>query len=297
MSSARAMSEELAGVAAQNRSRFWQQAEFLAFRIVFTAFQLVPPVASRVAYRHFFRPRKYRPRSVDALENYDLILKNTRVRVYEGGTGPTVLVMHGWGASVARLQVLLDTLIMNDFRVVAFDMPAHGHSPAEDTDILQITEIILALDESTGPFIAAIGHSFGGACLLNAVRCKLNVTRLVLFSTPSSLAGMIDKYCRALGIWRPTKARLVRAIERRLASCQLERDFDLRLILQSSSAPALVIHDRKDRVVPFSEGEELSRVRADIELLATDNLGHSKIINDPQTIHKCISFICQGLRK
>ena len=105
---------------------------------------------------------------------------------------------------MARLEILLRALIANDFRVVAFDMPAHGDSPAEDTDILQITKVIMTLAESAGPFVAAIGHSFGGVCLANAIREKLKVGRLVLFSTPSSLSGMIDKYCRVLGIGQLT---------------------------------------------------------------------------------------------
>lgn len=205
--------------------------------------------------------------------------------------------MHGWESSVARVEVLLQTLIASDFRVVAFDMPAHGHSPAEETDILQITNVIMTLAESAGPFVAAIGHSFGGACLANAIRAKLKVDRLVLFSTPSSLTGMIDKFCRALGIRRPTKARLVRAIEERLASIELEREFDLPSILQNSGVPTLVIHDRNDRVVPFAEGEELSRARTGIELLATDDLGHRRIIRDAQTIDKCISFISRDLQR
>ena len=198
---------------------------------------------------------------------------------------------------MARLAVLLDTLVRNDFRVVAFDMPAHGHSPAADTDILQITDIIMTLAHSSGPFVAAIGHSFGGVCLANAIRGKLEVGRLVLVSTPSTLIGMIDKYCRALGIWRSTRNRLVRAIQERLASSELEREFDLRLILKESGVPTLVIHDRKDRVVPFSEGEQLSRARAGVQLFATDNLGHSRIISDAQTIDKCISFIAQDVRR
>jgi pimeloyl-ACP methyl ester carboxylesterase len=117
----------------------------------------------------------------------------------------------------------------------------------------------VTLAESAGPFAAAIGHSFGGVCLASAVRAKLKVDRLVLFSTPSNLIGMIDKYCRTLCIWRPARARLVRAIEDRLASVELEREFDVRAILQSTGLATLVIHDRKDSVVPFSECEELSR--------------------------------------
>jgi len=107
---------------------------------------------------------------------------------------------------------------------------------------------------------------------------------------------MIDKYCRVLGIGRATKARLVRAIEERLASCELDRDFDLRVMLQNSDVPTLVIHDRKDQVVPVSEGEELRRARTDIELFVTEALGHSWTIRDAQTIDKCISFISRGLR-
>lgn len=286
-----AVREAPAARAAASHSSGRQRAELLVYRTLLAALQSFPSIASRVAYRRFFRPRKSRPRTVNALRAYDLPLNDAMVRVYEGGEGPAVLVVHGWESSVARLEVLLRALIAHDFRVVAFDMPAHGHSSAEDTDILQITNVIMTLARSAGPFVAAIGHSFGGVCLVNAMRVKLKVARLVLLSTPSSLTGMIDKYCRTLGIWRPTKARLVRAIEERLASFELEREFDLRLILQNSGVPTLVIHDRKDRVVPFAEGEELSRARGDIELLATDDLGHSGIVRDTQTIDKCISFI------
>lgn len=297
MSSSLAVREDSAVGAAESHSSGWRHAEVLVYRTLLRVLQFFPPVASRLAYRRFFRPRKSLPRTVNALKPYDLPLNDERVRVYEGGEGPRVLIVHGCESSVARLEVLLQALIASNFRVVAFDMPAHGHSPAKDTDILQITNAIMTLAESAGPFVAAIGHSFGGVCLANAIKAKLKVGRLVLFSTPSSLSGMIDKYCLVLGIWRPTKARLVRAIEQRLASFELEREFDLRSILQSAGMPTLVIHDRKDGVVPFSEGEELSRARADIELLATNDLGHGRIIRDAQTIHKCISFISEGLRR
>ena len=277
--------------AAESHSAGRHHAEVLLFRTLLSALQFFPPIASRVAYRRFFRPRRSRPRKVEGLRTYDLAAQDDTVRVYEGGEGPAVLLVHGWESSVARLEVLLHTLIAKDFRVVAFDMPAHGHSPAEDTDIGEITQVIVTLAEYAGPFVAAIGHSFGGVCLANAIRAKLKVGRLVLFSTPSSLSGMIDKYCRVLGIGRATKVRLVRAIEERLASCELEREFDLRPTLRDSGVPTLIIHDRRDPVVPFSEAEELSGARADIQLFVTEDLGHSGVVRDRRTIEKCLSFI------
>lgn len=202
-----------------------------------------------------------------------------------------MLIVHGWESSAARLAILIRALISRKFRVVAFDMPAHGHSSSEDTDILEITDIIMALAESEGPFAAAIGHSFGGVCLANAIRGKLDIARIVLFSTPATFSGMIDKYCHALGIRRRTRLGLVREIEKRVGPFALRCEFDPRLILRDSGISALVIHDRGDGIVPFSEGEELSRARANIELFATDKLGHSGIVRDAKAIDKCISFI------
>lgn len=297
MSNSPAVREDSVATTEGRHSSCLHNAEALLFRTLLSALQLSPPIASRVAYRRFFRPRKSRPRNVNSLRTYDLAVRDDRIRVYEGGEGPAVLVVHGWESSVARLEVLLDTLVANDFRAVAFDMPAHGHSPAQDTDILKITKVIMTLAESAGPFAAAIGHSFGGVCLANAIRAKLKVSRVVLFSVPSSLTGMIDKYCQVLAIWRPTKIRLVRAIEERLASFDLEREFDVRLMLQNSGVSTLVIHDRNDQVVPLAESEELRRACADIELFVTDDLGHSSIIRDARTIEKCISFISRDLRR
>lgn len=79
---------------------------------------------------------------------------------------------------------------------------------------------------------------------------------------------------------------LSRFSQERLSSCELEREFDLRLILQDSGVPTLIIHDRRDPVAPFSEAEEVSGARADIQLFVTEDLGHSGSVSDRQTIEK-----------
>lgn len=276
--------------AAQHSYR--QRVKILLFRSLFAVLQLVPPIASRVAFRRFFRPRRSRQVLIPNLVTYDIVVRGQTVRVYEGGKGLGVLIVHGWESSAARLTVLMNSLIANNFRVVAFDMPAHGSSSGRDTDILQITDVIVHLANSTGPFTAAIGHSFGGVCLANAMRSNFRVNRLVLIAAPADLAGIIDKYCEILGIWWPTKIRLTQAIQARLGAD--EREFDIRTILQRTGIPTLIIHDRKDPVVPFSESEEVARFVAEAELVATDGLGHSRITRHIKTIDKCVTFISQG---
>lgn len=125
-----------------NNSRPVAGPSVLLLRTLLSALQVFPPIASRIAYRRFFRPRRSRPRGVNGLETCDLAFEGERLRVYEGGKGPQVLVVHGWESSAARLEGLLHALIANGFRAIAFDMPAHGNSPADDTDILQITKVI-----------------------------------------------------------------------------------------------------------------------------------------------------------
>jgi pimeloyl-ACP methyl ester carboxylesterase len=56
-------------------------------------------------------------------------------------------------------------------------------------------------------------------------------------------------------------------------------------------APALVIHDRSDREVPFASGEAIARAWRGAELLATEGLGHSRILRDPATVDRATRFV------
>ncbi|HWL64554.1 MAG TPA: alpha/beta fold hydrolase, partial [Actinomycetota bacterium] len=49
-------------------------------------------------------------------------------RVLEGGSGPPVVVLHGWGGRIESMQPVIDCL-STGARVVAIDLPGFGDSP------------------------------------------------------------------------------------------------------------------------------------------------------------------------
>src|SRR6185369_13228471 len=48
--------------------------------------------------------------------------------VWHWGTGPRVLLVHGWNGHAGRLSSFVQPLVEAGFGVVAFDAPAHGIS-------------------------------------------------------------------------------------------------------------------------------------------------------------------------
>lgn len=94
------------------------------------------------------------------------------------GDGPLVLLIHGVGLRAEAWCAQIDDL-SRTCRVVAIDMPGHGHSPAlPDTDVLAdfTDSIVAALDE---PAIV-VGHSFGAMIALDmAIKHKTRVNGVV----------------------------------------------------------------------------------------------------------------------
>ena len=60
--------------------------------------------------------------------------------------------------------------------------------------------------------------------------------------------------------------------------------------------PALIIHDRSDGVALFSEGEKVAQSWPHARMIATDNLGHKRILLDRGVIAKVVEFIDAGRR-
>ena len=70
-----------------------------------------------------------------------------------------------------------------------------------------------------------------------------------------------------------------------------ERSFRAHIAIAKRFGKALVIHDRDDTTVPFSNGTELAGSWPGAELVETSGLGHSDILRDPTVIAQILQFI------
>lgn len=123
-------------------------------------------------------------------------IHTARIRYLDKGNGPTLLLIHGLGATHADWQKQID-FFARVFRVIAPDLRGHGDSEGEGpytvdrlaTDCSQLLDVL-----KIGPFFV-MGHAMGGAIAMQLALFKPErVKKLVLADTlPSFVPNTFKK--------------------------------------------------------------------------------------------------------
>lgn len=108
---------------------------------------------------------------------------------YEGGTptGPPLLFVHGNSMAAATFQRQFAAPELQRFRLIAFDLPGHGHSPdAPDTyGVPRTTALLVAAVRALGCEQAlVVAHSYGGHLLAEALPQLPRLRGALLLSAP-----------------------------------------------------------------------------------------------------------------
>jgi pimeloyl-ACP methyl ester carboxylesterase len=142
---------------------------------------------------------------------------------------------------------------------------------------------------------AAVGHSVGASALALALRRGLPLDAAVLVAPPRAPAAFLEAFCARLGLGAGTRRAVVDRIERRVGLRMAELtvpDFTPAL-----RTPALIVHDRADAEVPWEEGEEIAAAWPGARLLATDGLGHRRILRDARVVAEAAAFVTGHLAR
>ena len=183
----------------------------------------------------------------------------------DGRRHPVVIVCHGNREQATDLSPRFEALHRMGLAVLLVEYPGYSGMPGSATEQSTIAAAVAAYDalirrsDVDSARIVAFGRSLGGgvACGLSRLR---PVRALILQSAFTSL--------------RPFSARY-------LVPGFLARDvYDNRQALQSYAGPTLILHGRRDRVVPFSHGEQLASSARNARLIPFD-AGHSDILDLP----------------
>lgn len=276
----------------------------VGFRLLRTALKISALVSTEFAGRWannlWFRSRRYpQPaREREWLANAHSLPLTHRGRplaVQHWGTGPTVLLVHGWHGRGAQLGAFAAPLVAAGFRVVAFDAPAHGLTPGHATDLPEVSEALLTVANAFQPLRGVIAHSFGAVATLHAIAQGLAPQRVAALSAPSSIEFLMESFATRLGI-----SSAVRAVHRRLMEerfgVDLWQRFSPREIARRLDIPALLVHDEEDHDVPRQEGEALARAWTGATWVQTRGLGHRRILRDPEVVARVVAFMAASSR-
>lgn len=205
------------------------------------------------------------------------------------GHGPTVLLVHGWGGSMASMNAFIDPLVRAGHRVVAFDLPAHGHSDGIRTSVLDAGGAVLQVGRHVGPLAGIIAHSFGGPASALAVRHGLRADRVVLLAPPRCIRDLSRPVGPRIGLPQATADRMLERFAERLRFRWEEIQTDG--AVSRLDAPLLVVHDEEDPVVPWSHGATVARAARVGRLLTTAGLGHRGILLDASVRAEVLHFL------
>ncbi|HUH07987.1 MAG TPA: alpha/beta fold hydrolase [Egibacteraceae bacterium] len=209
---------------------------------------------------------------------------------YSWGTGPAVLLVHGWAGRATQFRALVGPLTEAGFRAVAIDLPAHGRSPGRMTNGFEFAQAVEALAERTGGAHAVIAHSLGALSTSIALAHGLSVRRAVYLAPFVSLDFGYRAFARELCLSARGTDALRRAVERRFGDDIWARAA-ADVLIAEVDVPALIVHDADDPEVPLEEGTRLAESWSAAELMITSGLGHRRVLRDPDVLSGIVKFI------
>jgi pimeloyl-ACP methyl ester carboxylesterase len=229
-----------------------------------------------------------------------------RTRYTRVGSGPDVLVLHGWGADIESVTPIVNAL-RSVARVLVVDLPGFGQSdtPAEAWGVADYADWVLALlerfdVERTG----IVGHSNGGRIAIHiGAHQPQRLTRLLLVDSAGIRPKRTAKYyakvysAKTVKHLAPRMGPIGRRMQQRIAARIASSDYaaagamrptlvrlvneDLTQLLPAIKAATLLIWGENDDATPLADGQKMERLIDDAALIVFPGAGHFSYADDP----------------
>jgi pimeloyl-ACP methyl ester carboxylesterase len=250
-----------------------------------------PPAADRILVRRFLTPRRRRTPGAGPRQGAPRFVKDGRVRIatWSRGRGPTVLLCHGWEGSAAAWEPMARALVAAGYRVVTFDMPAHGRSSGQRTSVAGMARAARVVAASVGPLHAVIGHSAGGTAAALALRDGLRADRAVLLAPTRRPADYLHTIVRAIGLPDDRATAAIACVYKEIGAAPAR--LDAVAAVAGLTPPGLVLHDRDDAYVPWTDGREIATAWPGCRFIETHGLGHGRLIEDEGVAYEVVRFL------
>ena len=267
--------------------------------------RLWPALAVRAAYRLFGTPLPLRRfgRQSDwgahwqverwPFENAEVTLYRLKSASLSPATArPTALLLHGWGGHARQMQALAETLAAQGLAPVLVEMPAHGRSRGRVSNLPQFSRALEYVAErlrADGQVLhTVVAHSLTANAAASAASRGLAAQRLVLLAPPASPHEFTRLFAQVFGLSERTRAAMQQRIEAREGI--LMRQFEPAAVGPRVRVPTLVVHDRGDSINRFADGEAYRDAIAGARLVATEGLGHRRMLQAPEVLQAVAAF-------
>lgn len=207
---------------------------------------------------------------------------NGKINLYQYGSGPPVVFVHGWGGGAYQFFSLMRGLKACGFTAIAFDHLGHEKSdnkPATIEQMITTTNYVLqrVKKHHQEGLYTIVAHGLG--CMVTT-----NLRPALLKDLPLFLISPIFNYklyfLRKLSRLK-LHPKILQQYAKRFVS-DYARDY-AKLELQNSLAPyaddTVIAHDQNDEVSPVSDSVKFCDKHPMTKLLITQQADHNRIIS------------------
>jgi pimeloyl-ACP methyl ester carboxylesterase len=270
----------------------------LAARLVAWLSRIAPRVAAEVARLLTTLTRSARRGGLGrivarhALRKGEVVLRElpAEARARRG----RALLVHGWNAASSDWALVARQLAERGLQVFVADMPGHGAARGRTSSLPRFVRALEAIDREHGPFDAWVGHSMGANAALTAMARGARVNRLVLIAALVRPERALRGFAAGFGLTPAATQAYLESIER--AEAMPLEVVDAERNAARVSAPTLLIHDRRDKVIPFADAQALAAALTAARLMATDGHGHSRVLASEDVASAIASFATEDGR-
>ena len=243
-----------------------------------------------------------------------------RLHYEQFGTGPDLVLLHGWGLHGGVFSALAERLAAR-YRVTLIDLPGHGRSPAQEQpqNLAALAAIVAAV---APPRAAWVGWSLGGMIAAHlALSAPARVDKLILVASsprfitgtdwpcamdPTVLAGfaqalqedyrgtlerflslqVVPNAAEGWGTLRHLREMLFQfpspAPQALRDGLAILRSIDLRTQLSALLCPTLFILGERDRLVPAAIAPTLKALFPAVLVEVVKGAGHAPFLSHQQ---------------
>ncbi|MEM6531641.1 MAG: alpha/beta fold hydrolase [Myxococcota bacterium] len=193
-----------------------------------------------------------------------------------------VLFAHGWEGYALNFGPAIHALHEEGFEVVAFDNIAHGESEGARSSLPEFVWGLEAVIEQTGSYDFTVGHSLGGAALLQCLcRGSLAADEVIAIAPFADMDRITRQWSGLYGLGSGFGPRLLDGIIDRYGySIEL---LDTQYLAQGIQVPVTIVHDRDDPIVPIRTSRSLAGASPHVRLVEVEGAGHIGSLFHPET--------------
>lgn len=230
------------------------------------------------------------------------------------GSGPPVLVLHGWGASIEAVYPIV-TGLSPVATIYALDLPGFGESepPPQAWGVEDYQSFVAAfMDALSIEAPTIVGHSNGGRIAIRMAATEpARASRLVLVDSAGIRPKRTLRWYRRVGMAKIGKyaARFLGSpgerLRTRLVGRAASADYlaagemqptlvklvnaDLRPFMPAIGVPTLLVWGSEDNDTPVVAAQEMERLIPDAGLVVLEGAGHFSYLDQPTRFARIVS--------